>query len=158
MYDLLRILRDAWIYQRRSSPTIPELAGWLGEHIDTSLQWQDRHQSRYLSIGAALGSQQLLHHAFAVHYNETGFTPQECERFPELLRFQEVATSDHSLVEGYLDDVFRATLGIDWETFRQRYEIAVPSEQCDYVLGHNLTLLHGGLMGGQDVALNLSAW
>jgi hypothetical protein len=147
-YDLLHILRDAWTYQRQSFPTIPELATWLGAHISTSLQRQDHYQSRYLSIGTMLGSQQLIHHVLAVHHAESDFTSQEYMQFPELQRFQNAATPTHSPIECYLDEVFMTTLGIDWEAFRLRYETAVPSEQCDFILGHNLTLLHGGLMGG----------
>jgi hypothetical protein len=37
-----------------------------------------------------------------------------------------------------------------WPEFRRRYEIMVPSERYDLVIGHNLTMLHGGLAGGPD--------
>ena len=35
-----------------------------------------------------------------------------------------------------------------YPAFRRRFEVCVSSEQGDLVMGHNLRLVHGGLMGG----------
>jgi len=42
------------------------------------------------------------------------------------------------------------SVGMSWPAFRQRYEILVPSETYDLIVGHNLTMLHGGWAGGPD--------
>ena len=40
------------------------------------------------------------------------------------------------------------SVGLSWPAFRQRYEILVPSERYDLIVGHNLMMLHGGWAGG----------
>jgi hypothetical protein len=149
-YDLLQILQDTWVYQKKYQVDVTAIVEWLGTNIKESLSLQHLHHSKYLSIGAMLGSSHILHHAFAVHYLEGDFTTDEIALFPQLQQFCYRANALHSPVELYLDDVLNATMGLDWESFRNRYEIALPNEQCDFIIGNNLSLLHGGLMGAAD--------
>ncbi|HEU5226571.1 MAG TPA: hypothetical protein VFU49_02085 [Ktedonobacteraceae bacterium] len=146
-YDLLRMLRQAYTRTIGQPPaSVAQLVSWLGNTIRGSLALPAQHQSRYLAIGAALGSHHLAHHGIAVHYAEADFTVQEIERFPELKHFN----SDDTLAptERFLSQLLIETLGMSWQEFRAQCEICVPSERFDVVFGHNLTLLHGGLMGG----------
>lgn len=146
-YNLLLMLRQAYSHTIGHPPTsIAQLASWLGNNIRHSLVLQAQHQSRYLAIGAALGSPHLAYHGIAVHYAEADFTVQEIERFPELKHFNNKDTL--APTERFLSELLLETLGMSWQEFRTQFEICVPSERFDAVFGHNLTLLHGGLMGG----------
>jgi hypothetical protein len=150
-YDLLALVRAA--YERthgRPATSIPVLATWIGNNIRASMELQLLHDSRYLTLGALLGSSSLAHHGVAWHYAEDEFTPAQLARFPELDEFQTISqTARHrSPTLRLLDDVLTQRLGLTWDEVRAQYEICVPSERFDLVIAHNLTLLHGGLMGG----------
>lgn len=148
-FDLLQILADAYQHITNSPTcTVTEVAAWLGDNIQVSFENQAKHQSRYLTLGAMLGAKDLVHMGMAVHYAEAKFTNEELARFPELQQFQDNDTEWQSPTERYLDTMFVATLGITWAEFQHKYQLCAPTQFYDLVLGHNLSLWHGGLLGG----------
>ncbi len=152
-YDFLQILRRAYACQTGSEArSVEQLAAWLGGNIRASLDLQPQHQSRYLTLGAALGARQIVYHALSIHYAEADFTDEEIERFPELVRFRAGEAGDDGRAESptirFLNQMLLDTLRLTWAEFLSTYEICVPGERFDFVCGHNLGLLHGGLMGG----------
>lgn len=152
-YDFLRILRRAYAcHTGNEAGSVEKLAAWLGGNIRASLDLQPQHQSRYLTLGAALGGRQPVYHALSIHYAEADFTDEEINRFPELTRFRAGDTGDDGRTDPptirFLNQVLLDTLQLTWLEFLSAYEICVPGERFDFVFGHNLGLLHGGLMGG----------
>jgi hypothetical protein len=149
-YDWIAVIRRAYARATGQPPQgVGQLAAWLGKNIRSSLELQPQHKSRYLSLTAALGSRSLIQHGLAVHYAESDFTPEEIARFPQLEEVrlqaaQEGLTPTICLLSRGLSE----TLGLDWDAFRAEFEICVPSERYDLLLGPNLTSVHGGLMGG----------
>jgi len=145
-YDWLAILRRAYIHTHGSSASsVEELARWLGANISVSLSLQPQHQSRYLSLGSALGARRLVYHAIAVHYADADFSSHELERFPELEQFRK--SHQASSTVNFLNQMLLETMDMTWQEVREHYETCLVSERYDFVLGHNLALVHGGLMG-----------
>lgn len=149
-YDMLRMMSRAYSYATGTSDQpVERVATWLGNSIKASLALQSQHKSRYLTLGAALGGQKLVYHGIAVLYAEARFTDEQIERFPELEEYNRDGQSQVPPVERFMSQITLDTMGLTWDEFREEYEICLPSERFDFVLGHNLTLLHGGLMGGK---------
>ena len=100
-------------------------------------------------MGAALGSRDLVQHGVSCHMAEADFSERERDRFPELV---DLAGCPCAGCEGpaqrLVCDMLHKTTGLTYPAFRRGFEVCVPSEQGDLVMGHNLRLLHGGLMGG----------
>lgn len=150
-YNLLEIIRVAY---RRSTgieaQSVAQVASWLGNNIRKSLALQAKHGSRYLTLGATLGAEHMVYHAIPIHYAEVDFTLKEVERFPELAQLNEKSCDQGNAlpIERFLNKMLLETLGLTWTEFRKEYEVCVSSERFDLILGHNLKLLHGGLMGG----------
>lgn len=149
-FNWVEVVRRAYTrVTGQGDAAVARVAAWLGANIRASLQLQPQHKSKYLSLTAALGARALVQHGLAVHYAEADFTPEELERFPELCRFREQAAQvGLSPTEFLLSQGLIETLGLSWVDFRATYQLCVPSERFDLLLGHNLTLVHGGLMGG----------
>ena len=127
-----------------------ELAGWLGANIVRSLNWQPEHGCRYLSVGAALGSHRLIHHGVSCHTAEAEFAESECSRFPKLRDFHScLCGTCPAPAQRMLCDMLVHTTGLTYPQFRNQFEVCVPSELGDLVMGRNLRLVHGGLMGGE---------
>jgi hypothetical protein len=151
-YDWLQVLRDAFARATGGvARSIDQIQHWLGINIRSSLDAQSVHMNRYLSIGAALGSRDVAAQGVVVHAAEEVIGKDELQRFPvlsEMIDDWKLAKDDCLPRTRFLSKVLAETLGLSWQEFRQRYELCVTSERFDYVLAHNLTLLHGGLMGG----------
>jgi len=144
-YPWLKVLRDAFVYRIQSVPSLGQLQKWLGDNIDASLTAQPKHHCRYLTLGAALGSRRLVHQGISLHWAEEDFLPAELEVFPELRHYGDAQRLPRIQL---LDEVIGKTLGMTWSKFRETYEVNVVSERNDLLLGHNIFLVHGGLMGG----------
>jgi hypothetical protein len=142
-YDKVAILREACT-RAGGNPSLAEVAGWAGANVERA--WTRRHLDdiRYLTLGAALGAPGRAFAAVPVHWAEAPFTPDQLEAFAELRAY----AASPCPAEAFLDDLLRQALGLGWEAFRAEHERCIVSERFDYVLGHNLTNLHGGLMGG----------
>lgn len=147
-YDLVKILLDAFRYNTGIRPkTIQEVSSWLADNIRRFYNQRYLHKSDYLTIGAVLGGKKLVYLGTPIHYAEAEFDDEQLTLFPELNEFQKFKGSTPSPTERFLNEMISDLLGIDWERFREKYEICVSSERYDFILGNNLCLLHGGLQG-----------
>lgn len=151
--DWVAVVRLAFARAIGHEPaSVPELARWLGGNIERSLRWQPSHGCRYLSMGAALGSRDLVQHGVSCHMAEADFSAAEHVRFPALRALREPCACPCGECGGPAERMVCAmlhhTTGLTFPAWRLRFEVAVPSEQGDLVMGHNLRLVHGGLMGG----------
>ncbi|MDR6224746.1 hypothetical protein [Desmospora profundinema] len=151
-YNWLEIVKDAYVYQTGQKPqTAAEVAQWLGKNIRYSLEQQPIHQNRYLTLGAALGSKRLCYHGVSLHYAHADLSQQEYQRFPELREIVKTCPCQECLYpsDRMMCHSLFESLGVSWTRFRKTYEMWVPNEQFDFVVGHNLKFLHGGYIGGK---------
>jgi hypothetical protein len=151
-YDWLKVLGKAYslVSQKKEFP-VEEVQQWLGQNIRNALEQQPLHGNRYLSIGAALGAKSLFYQGMVIHAAEEELTAPERERFPALNALERSLAATNARVPvrlHILDMILTDIVGMNWHDFCSAYEVCLPSERFDYVLGHNLGLLHGGLMGG----------
>lgn len=149
-YDWLAVLHHAYEYNTGNIPdSLDQVMSWLGLNILRALELQPQHRCGYLTLGGALGGTRLSYLGTPIHRAEADFSSEEIKMFPELEQYNvSVDKSRYSPTERFLSQVLTDTMGVSWPEFRNIYEVCLPSERFDLVLAHNLTLLHGGLMGG----------
>jgi hypothetical protein len=130
-FDYLAIIRRA--YERRfrgcAPAPIADLAGWLGANVRSAWTSHLTTGVEYLTIASSLGC------------NDEAL----CRRpllYAESLAFPNLR--GRAAFERVLVD----TLGMDYRAFCKRFERRSPNRQFDFVVGHNLTILHGGWRGG----------
>lgn len=149
-YDLLSILRSAYRHQTGVAPaSIGALARWTGANLRRALGRIEALGGTYLTLGGMLGSGNPMHAVVAVHNADAAFSREQMARFPELQALSGSGHRDLSPSERLFDSVLREVLGEGWLSFRKRYEVGVEGVANDLLLGHNLTLLHGGWRGGR---------
>jgi hypothetical protein len=152
-FNFVRMVKNAYLKKYNlKEASIEEVAEWLGENIDRSINNQHIHLSKYLSIGAALGCEEVVDHAISVHWSEETFTPEQLEKYPDLQTVQhDCPCGECSAPAGrfYCRQLYM-TLGLNLQEFRRDYEVCLPSERYDLVLGNNISVLHGGFMGGKS--------
>lgn len=153
-YDLLTLVSDvrgrAGLPPTAADPVAA--AGWLAENLRRARAAQVRHGCPYPSLGALLGSTEEAFHALSFHHAEQPLPTGSLDRYPQLKEL--IADCPCGECEGETGRVhchlLAAVTGCHWRAFRRRYEVLVPSERFDLVLGQNLTLLHGGWAGGRS--------
>ena len=146
-YDLLAILRDAYLHQHRTTEvTIPKLQSWLGGNLRRLFELRKSYPFNYVNLGALFGSTKLEHLVIDIHYREAPVRPEQKRFFPNL--FPSDAGRFYSETAYLMDQVCLTTLGFGWEQFRERYEVVVQNATFDFIIGHNLNLLHGGIDAG----------
>lgn len=149
-YDLLAVLRAAHYHQSANPSVTPEeLARWTGGNLRRALSLMQSLGGTYVTLAGLLGSASPTHVVTAVHCAEDSFSAEDVIRFPDLQPLVQGGQSDLSPVERLFDQVLHATLGKGWLECRQHFELGVPGGAYDLLLGHNLTLLHGGWRGGR---------
>lgn len=152
-YNKAAILRRAQeLATKTLRPSPVTLARWLGSNIRQTFALRTEHPFRYLTLGAALGARLVCQRVVPVHWAEACFSAEEVERFPELRCYNDLAPAEHPALH-FLSDLLEEALGMSWSQFQNHYESRVPSVQHDLVIGHNLTLMHGGLDGGMKRVL-----
>jgi len=147
---LLLVRRSFNIHMGREAAGVPELAAYIGENIKRAIQLREYHSGNYLTLPAALGHSSLLFHAVAPHCAEADFPQKTYADFPEIARIVDgCPCGDCPAPQARLFcRSLTETLDLDWRAFRNQYEMCVETRRYDFVIGHNLTLLHGGLKGG----------
>ena len=152
-YDWIQILRDAYIYQHAGKqPTVIDLQKWIGSNIKYSLDNQVSHKNNYLNIAGALGTKKLIYHSLSLHSTAEEIDVSILEKFAEMEILQdscECKNCDTDILR-ILCNILKETMGISYSQFIDRYEKKAYSEKLDLVLGNNLSLLHGGLNGGEN--------
>jgi hypothetical protein len=127
-------------------------ARWLGANLRRSLAAQPSHDCSYPSLGAMLGLTEEAFHAMGFANADDHLSAEVAARYPILWPMARQCPCGTCV--GDTGRVFCHMLvqsvGLSWPAFRARYEILVPSERYDLVIGHNLTMLHGGWAGAPD--------
>ena len=149
-YNKVSMLRRGYtVASGKEAQTVEEIARWLGDNLRRCLSRREEDQIHYITLAASLGAESRMYRAVPVHWAEADFKPEDLERFSELENFRN--GSDGNLA-GPTDRLFNQQLmdllDMDWSELRKTNELCVSSERYDFVMGHNLTLLHGGLIGG----------
>ncbi|WP_137791886.1 hypothetical protein [Bacillus sp. E(2018)] len=152
-FNLIKMVKNAYLRKfNLEDAKVEDVAKWLGNNIDRSIKNQDIHLSKYLSLGAALGCEEVLDHAISVHWSEETFTQEQLDEYPELqslLHNCPCGTCSAPAGRFYCRQLY-LTLGLTLQEFRRDYEVCLPSERFDLVLGNNISILHGGFMGGKS--------
>jgi hypothetical protein len=131
-FDLVRLLVDGWIYQRRERPTLDTLlAGYqarIAEAIDRA------GETGYLPIGAQLGATGAARD-IAIHAYEASHSAAHGARCKLAAR-------------ALAEDLAHTALGMSFGELMARHAILAPAETGDLLIGHNLFAWHGGVEGG----------
>ncbi|WJK36072.1 hypothetical protein [Solwaraspora sp. WMMA2065] len=125
-------------------------ARWLGENLRTAVLRQPEHGCPYPSYGAMLGLGETMWHGLSFHHSESPLSSADAERFPAavpLSRRCACGRCEGDAARLFCHMMLSAT-GSTWSELRERWEVAAPGEHCDLLIGHNLTMIHGGLRGG----------
>jgi hypothetical protein len=154
-YDWLSIIADVRELRRLDSAREADprtAAQWLGDNLRRTLGLQPSHGCSYPSLGAMLGLTEEAFHAMGFANAEDPLPPEIGARYPVLWPMTRACPCGTCVGETgrVFCHLLVQSVGMPWPAFRQRYEILAPSERYDLIIGHNLTMLHGGLAGGPD--------
>lgn len=151
-YDWLGVIDD--VLERRGidrgDDPAATAARWLGDNLSRGLARQSEHGCAYPSVGAMLGLEEPFWHGLSFHHSEAVLTKEERRRHPAAVLLAQGCACGECRGEAarlFCHQLLTAT-GLTWAAFRRRWEVLAPGEHCDLLLGHNLTMLHGGLAGG----------
>jgi len=150
-YD--KVLLVALAYRHATgnpAPSLTDIAQWLGRNILSLWEKREQENLRYLTLGATLGARLPMFQLLPIHWAEADFSPEQLERFPALAQFRTPrrTLAEPSPTERFLDALLQETLGLSWQDYRAQYELCLSGERYDFLLSNNLTMVHGGLMGG----------
>jgi hypothetical protein len=154
-YDWLSVIADVRRLRHLDSGEGADpgaAARWLGDNLRRGLARQPSHGCSYPSLGAMLGLTEEAFHAMGFANAEDPLPAEVGTKYPILWPMTQqcpcgTCVGDTGRVFCHL---LMQSVGMSWPAFRQRYEILVPSERYDLIIGHNLTMLHGGWAGGPD--------
>lgn len=152
-YDLLAVVGDARARAGSGDGvSVADDAAWLDGNLKRARSLQEQHGCVYPSIGGLLGSAVEAHHAVSFHHAESPIPTDVLACYPELAPLLDSCPcgSCQGETARVFCHVLEAVTGHHWQSFRDRYEVLVPSERFDVVLGENITMLHGGWAGGPD--------
>ena len=150
-YDKVGLVAKAYSHTTgNDSPSLTDVAHWLGQNILRLWERRDEENLRYLTMGATLGAQEPMFQVSPIHWAEADFSSEQVSRFPDLAKFrtEHRSAADPSPTENFLDALLLETLGLSWQTYRAEYELCISGERYDFLLSNNLTTVHGGIMGG----------
>jgi len=145
-YNTLTLLWDAFRHRHGRAPSgVGELAEFNLDNLRRSRAEQSTHRSRYVTLGALLGSPELAHHVMPSGPRaESELWPEQYANLPELC-----SLADHCPCGGcrgpgerLFCHASKRTLGRTWPEFRAGYEVSVVGELHDVMVGNNLTQLH----------------
>jgi hypothetical protein len=150
-YDKVALLAAAYRHRSgRPRATLSAVARWAGENIRSLWELRDQYDLKYLPLGAELGATHPMFRLVPIHLAEADFSSELITRFPELSVFRDALTGGNtSPTRRFFEELLQDALGQTAAEFRNQYELCVASERYDLILGHNLTNLHGGYLGGR---------
>jgi hypothetical protein len=145
-YNTLTLLWDAFIHRHGRPPaSLAELAIFSMENLRRSKENQSIHCSRYVTLGAMLGSLELAHHVMPSGPRaESELWPAQYIRLPAVCEMADRCPcgSCRGPGERLFCHACAHTLGRTWQEFRRDYEVAVVGDHHDLLIGNNLTQLH----------------
>jgi hypothetical protein len=149
-YDLLKLVRLAHARQTGcADAAVPAIAQWVGHNIRRAIAALEAHGGTYLTLGGVLGASRPSHIVVSVHQAEAELSEELVGQFPDLADLRDERDDGWGETERLFDRVLRDATGLGWNQIRQQVEVAVHGQGYDFILGHNLTLLHGGWRGGR---------
>lgn len=151
-YDKVAMLERAFRLKNNSVvQSYPALARWCGENVKKCWERREDKNLRYLTIGGAMGLEKPVATDVPVHWAERSFDNDQVRSYPELKSFNEQSRkSATGASQLFFEAVVRDALDLSLQEFREEFELCVPSERYDFVIGQNISNLHGGLLGGQS--------
>jgi hypothetical protein len=148
-YDLLAMARVACRRAQGTGADTPDVARWLGDNLRRTLALIEARGGSYVTLGGMLGSRDHVQCLTAVHLADAQFSEAQLTLCPELRAWQWLGDERYSPTEQLFDSALMTVLGHGWPATRERYEVGVPGADYDLMMGHNITLLHGGWRGGR---------
>lgn len=145
-YNAVGLLYHAYVHRHSRAPAdITALAHFCLNNIRQSKSRQEIHTSRYLTLGAFLGSSESAHHVLPSGPRaESEFWPAQYLNMSALSQFADSCPC--GLCEGpgarVLCSALDRTLGLSWPRVRSQYETTVTADVHDLLLANNLTLFH----------------
>jgi hypothetical protein len=145
-YNTLTLLWDAFVHRHARVPSsLSELAKFSLENLRRSSKSQTIHGSRYVTLGALLGSPHIEHHVMPSGPRaESELWPAQYIQLPALCELADQCPcgSCQGPGERLLCHACMETLAKTWPEFRAEYETSVGGELYDLLIGNNLTQLH----------------
>lgn len=145
-YNVVAMLFGAYVHKFSRRPeNVEELERFLGANIARSLEHADTHRSRYLTLSAMLGSEDLAHHVITSGPRaESEFWPEQYAHLPQL--WDQVTGCPCGSCEGpggrAMCHGLTQALGLSWPATRIAYETTVVGQRGDLLLGNNLFQMH----------------
>jgi hypothetical protein len=145
-YNAVGLLRLAYARRHGRLPVnISQLARFCLENIRQSKALQPIHASRYLVLGALLGSPEPAHHTLPSGPRaESEFWPAQYTNIPGLSELAD--TCPCGVCDGpgarLICNALDRTLGLSWPRVRFEYEARVTAGVHDLLLANNLTFFH----------------
>lgn len=144
-YNILTLLSDAFIVRHGRPPSLSELAAFNLENLRRARQHQPTHGSRYVTLGALLGSSELAHHVMPSGPRaESEFWPAQYIAMPALCEMADrcpCGTCREPGMRAFCHACVH-TLCRTWPEFRSEYEVTLSGERYDLMIGNNITQLH----------------
>ena len=145
-YDLAALLKLAFRHQTGSDCCdVVSLQKWCHGNLDYSIGLIRASGGGYIQLGALLGSRNPKHLLVNLHNLNDGFGEAEIAAFPDIA---DVAPAR------LFDEMIRQTTGLCWPDLCMRGEWRLETGTYDFVFGHNILLMHGGINGGASRLLD----
>ncbi len=147
-YDLASLLKLAFRHQNGSDCCdVVSLQKWCHGNLDYSIGLIRASGGGYIQLGALLGSRNPKHLLVNLHNLNDGFSEAEIAAFPEI---GDVACTPARL----FDEMILETTGRCWRDICMADEWRLETGRYDFVFGHNIVLMHGGINGGASRLLD----
>lgn len=148
-YDLVTMLMLAYRHQNGVEwPSLPELQEKCARDLRRSIGLIQAQGGGYIQLGALLGASDPKHILVNLHNTDAPFNDAELAAFPE------IRNGSPSPVQSLFEEMIVETTGLPWPAVCELTEQGLRTEQFDFVLGHNVILMHGGLNGGPSRLLH----
>jgi hypothetical protein len=147
-YDVFALLADAFSVRYGRAPRFADLTAFTLDNIRFSRRHQSTHGSRYVTLGALLGSPELAQHVMPSGPRaESEFWPAQYMAVPALCDMTDrcpCGTCNGPGARVFCHACVQ-TLGQSWPKMRETYEVAVVGARYDLLIGNNITQLHAAL-------------
>ncbi|RVE96415.1 hypothetical protein CN172_20435 [Sinorhizobium meliloti] len=148
-YDVVSLLKLAFEHRTgREPPSLHALVEFCAGNLRHSLSVIRQAGGGYVQLGALLGITDPRQVLVNLHNIDAPLSDEERAFFSGDFR----AGQPEAL--SVFDAIVVEATGIRWQSLRERTEHCLKSDEKDIVLGHNITLMHGGLCGGEERVLD----
>ncbi|WP_271592325.1 hypothetical protein [Bradyrhizobium sp. CCBAU 65884] len=142
-YDLVTILMLAYRHQIGvTSTSVLELQDKCAKDLRHCIALLQSQGGGYLQLSAPLGARNPKHILVNLHNIDTPFSDAEVAAFPE------IQNSALCPAQALFEEMILETTGFPWKVVRGLTEQCLQAKELDFVIGHNIMLMHGALNGG----------